>query len=366
LYAARTEEYNPWKTIYKARRHHWGDDYARKGSPHQFLRAGTSHDWLVFLVSLPLLGMLQIYMSKRTRTIRHHLYAVLIWLAVGAAALCYVRLSIGSTAAVHWTTGYVLEFIFTIENVFVFHMVVKGFRADKWSTKTALFYVLFFQIFFCAVFYMGLAHMLRTMDFLPYVLGVWLLYIGISAAIEDGHAELNAEETSVYKFVEWFLGDTLSPHFAESGAIFFTKNGKTCISMVGPLIVCLFIVDFLLEIDVTLTKIEELENEYIAFTSSAIAAFAMPEIYFVAQDLFQRYSLLKYGISFVIIFFGVQMLGHRFFSIPDLLGCAIMVGAMLVCVLLSACLGYGSEPDYSEKASEEDSRVPRSQSRTVQ
>merc|ERR1719329_1664194 len=193
---------------------------------------------------------------------------------------------------------------------------------------------------------MGLAHTLRSMHFLPYVLGAWLLYIGICSIFEDGHGEIDAESTSVYRFVDWLLGETLSPRYAANGAV----------------IVCLCVVDFMLEIDVTLTKIEELDNEYIAFTSSAIAAFAMPEIYFVAQDLFQRYSLLKYGISFVIIFFGVQMLGHEFFSIPDLLSCAIMIGVLLLCVLLSSCFGYGRTPDYLEttrKSSNEDSRIPQ-------
>merc|ERR1719446_1373910 len=144
-----------------------------------------------------------------------------------------------------------------------------------------------------------------------------------------------------YRAFSRVLGNRLSPEYEEDGLLMFSVKGRFYFSLLAVVTACLLTVDFLLEIDVTLTKIEELDNEYLAFTSSVVAAFAVPELFFVAVDLFQRYYLLKYGISFVLIFFGTQMLFHTVFEIPDLLGCAIIIGVMLICMALSSYGNYG-------------------------
>ena len=81
---------------------------------------------------------------------------------------------------------------------------------------------------------------------------------------------------------------------------------------------------FLLEIDVTLTIFDHIENEYTAFTSCAVAGRCVDVLFFVARDLFQRYLLLKCGVSLVLIFFGFEMLLHEVFHIPNVV-CMFMI-----------------------------------------
>ena len=44
----------------------------------------------------------------------------------------------------------------------------------------------------------------------------------------------------------------------------------------------------------------------------------------MARDLFQRYFLSKYGVSFVLIFFGFEMLLHDVFHNPNVV-CMLMI-----------------------------------------
>jgi len=116
----------------------------------------------------------------------------------------------------------------------------------------------------------------------------------------------------------------------------FKKNdGKMVMTMVGPVFILLTLVDFAMEVDVTMTKIETIEGSFICFTSSVVAAVALPELFFVAQTLFQRFKLLKYGISFVLLFYGQQLLLHRLYELPTVLGLAMVVGVMLVCIIIN-------------------------------
>lgn len=191
------------------------------------------------------------------------------------------------------------------------------------------------QIVFEMTFFMGLADRLRSMHVLPYILGFWLIYVGQHAARDDTHEEFEVQNSTLYRACQTLLGRRFVAAYEPKGDLFIMNQGKLSFTLFLPLVFSLLAVDFCLEVDVTLTKIEELPNEYIAFTSSAAAAFAMPELFFVARDLFQRYGLLKYGVSFVLVFFGVQMLFHRFYDIPDLLGCGIIVGVMILCIIAS-------------------------------
>lgn len=301
----------------------------------QFFESTSFYEWSIFAAALAVFVPLYYYLLDWPSTTRYHAMALLIWLALGAVYNALVCVRLGKQAGVMWLTGYLLEFIFSIENVFVFHIVVKAFRTPRRLTQKALFVVICCQIVFEMTFFMGLADQVRSMVILPYALGVWLLYVGYHASLEEGSEEFNIKDSLIFRLSEVCFGQRLSPVYDDTSAVILIKGGRLCVSLLFPLICCLLAVDFVLEVDVTLTKIEEIPNEYIAFTSSATAAFAAPELFFVARDLFQRYHLLKYGISFVLVFFGMQMLLHRFFEIPDLVGCAIIIMVMILCMIAS-------------------------------
>lgn len=325
-----------WNVVKSVRRHKSKKKATdRQAGVAQFFESTSFYEWSIFAAALAVFVPLYYYLLDWPSTTRYHATALLIWLALGGVYNALVCVRLGRQAGVMWFTGYLLEFIFSIENVFVFHIVVKAFRTPRRLTQKALFVVICCQIVFEMTFFMGLADQVRSMMILPYALGVWLLYVGYHACCDESSEEFDIKDSLIFRMSEVCLGQRLSPVYDDSCAVILIKGGRICVSLLFPLICCLLAVDFILEVDVTLTKIEEIPNEYIAFTSSATAAFAVPELFFVARDLFQRYHLLKYGIGFVLVFFGTQMLLHRFFQIPDLMGCAIIIMVMVLCMLAS-------------------------------
>lgn len=61
-----------------------------------------------------------------------------------------------------WMDGYILEIVFLVENVFVFHIIVKAFGMPRNMTQKLLFIVVGCQIAFQMVLYMGLGQTLRN------------------------------------------------------------------------------------------------------------------------------------------------------------------------------------------------------------
>jgi predicted tellurium resistance membrane protein TerC len=280
-----------------------------------------------------------------------HCSVLMIWLAVGCVYNAVIWGRFGSNAGISWFAGYLLEFIFLVENIFIFHIIIQAFKVPAKLTRKALHIVVWGQITFEMIFFMGLAAWLRSFKVLPYLLGVWLICCGFLAAHGNPQFEGEIMETSACRAFTSCLGDRLSPSFEKDGeCLLRDAEGKMKVSLLGLVVVVLLAADFLLEIDVVLTKIEELPNPYIAFTSSAVAAFSIPELFFVTKGMMKRFPTLKYGIGFVLVLFGTQMLLSSFYILRPIVACCIIVGVLAVCILVSffqSMTGCGSADDTS-------------------
>jgi len=260
--------------------------------------------------------------------------SLMVWFGIAFSYNIIVWTRLGRPAALMWNTGFYLEVVFSIENIFVFHSVAKMLEAPENQLQKGLSLVIAFQVLMALVFYMGFAGMLVHMSALPYLLGVWLIYVGVQSLRQIGE-ETDVADMTFYRLMKDVLGSRLSNHWNEDLSIFSERDGKKCCSLLFILLVLLFAVDFFLQIDVTLTKIEELPNQYICFTSATIAAFALPDLYHVCAGLFNRFFLLHFAVSGVLIFFGAQFLVRRWVTIPDLLSLLIILISMGSCILIS-------------------------------
>lgn len=301
-----------------------------------FFGSVVCSEWFIFSGFVTFFFILYYFMIEWPSTKRFHAVALLIWVLLGMIYNSVIYLRLGEVAARAWFTGYILELIFSIENVFVFHIVIRAFRTPRRHAQKAIFVVIMFQILFEMVFYMGLATWIRQSTVLPYVLGLWLMYVGVQAVHEDhSNDEFNLKDSWVFCFSKKVFGDRLRVAYESTASFVVHRKDLHHVTLLVPLTFCLLAVDFLLEVDVTLTKIEELQNHYIAFSSSVAAAFAVPELFFVCRDLFARFKLLKYGVCFVLVFFGGQMMIHTLVEIEPLTGCAITIGVMMTFMFVS-------------------------------
>jgi len=158
------------------------------------------------------------------------------------------------------------------------------------------------------LFFMGFAELVFSGRTLPYILGVWLLYVAFTSAMDDD-SSFDIMDTRVVNLARAMFGDRLSLTKDDNGALFVNKENKTRLSLVGLMVFCLICVDCLLYVDVALTKIEELQgNAFLCFSSAIWASLCMPELIFVTRDMFRRFPGLKYGISAVLVYTGLQML----------------------------------------------------------
>jgi len=339
----------------------WMRGRTRKGSSRHkknfseefaaFMSSAMLQDWLMFSVIWLMLLQIAIVMEGVEFTHWYqHATALAFWMATALGMTVSMAIWRGGEVAEAWGNGYLMELTLSMENIFLYEIILVGFHVPAKQARKALFVVAICQMFFQLFLFMGIASWLLTLEPLPYLLGAWLIFVAIQTMKDDEHAKFEPAKSEVFKVVYFAIRDRLLPYYHPDGLVLVEREGRWNMTMLGPVIGFLLAVMFAMEVDVTLAKIEEIPNHYMAWTSSVIAAFALPELFVVVQELMRRFYLLKTGISLVLLFFGVLLLFQRQIQISDMAEVAVMIGIVIGSVILSMVLGYTDrkEPMYIE------------------
>lgn len=327
----------PMLSMLGTRWHRWTPpEKIRKDGLKAFLKSASLFEWVLLLVTLIIVFPgVQVLLSRCAP--RNNTLALVSLMLVAMLYTGLIWTRFGRKSGENWLCGWILETIFLIENIFVFQIIVRSFRIPSDLTRKILQIVVGFQIFFEFLFFMGLAAYLRQFKALPYLLGAWLIVCGVQAAREDVHEDFDMMDTWFFRSLRNVFGRERVPegNFSFRAAA-GPENPKASQDQV--LFIALGIIllaDFFLEIDVVLTKIETIENTYISFSSSAVAALAIPELFVFTDGLLHEFHLLKYGIACVFFLFGGQMVLHTVVDISAGAACALVVGVLAGSVVFS-------------------------------
>ncbi|CAE7247877.1 unnamed protein product [Symbiodinium natans] len=329
-----------WKVVGRSRK-----PSVKREHPHMdieaFFSSTVAGQWVAFGMVWLLLLRLSLFIHQLAlESSLSHVIALGIWILAAMGFLTWTFASSGMGAGEKWLDGYVMELVLSMENIFLYHMILVAFKVPAKMARYALFLVSIFQMLFQMFMFMGIAAWIRELKVLPYLLGAWLILVGLQTMRDDDHEGFDAAHSESYKTFRLAMGDRLLPNYEPDGSVFVYKNGLVCVTMMGPVTCCLLMVMFAMEVDVTLTKIEEIDSHFIAWSSSVLAAFALPELFVVVRELLRSFYLLKIGISFLVIFFGILLLFRDDVQLSDGTELAVMLSIVVGSIILSPALGY--------------------------
>ena len=100
------------------------------------------------------------------------------------------------------------------------------------------------------------------------------------------------------------------------GGKFFTRRNGLYAT---PLLVVLLVVettDLLFAVDSIPAELAITLNAFIVYTSNVFAILGLRSMYFALSGMMDMFHYLHYGLSVVLIFIGLKMLGSHYVSIP--------------------------------------------------
>lgn len=204
--------------------------------------------------------------------------------------------------ALEFLSGYVVEYSLSIDNIFVFVLVFSYFAIPAQYKHRILFYGILGALIFRAIF-IAVGSALIQFHWVIYLFGGFLIITGIKMMFSD-ETEIEPEKNFLIRIFKRFMPVT---HTIEGKEFFVVKDG---VKYATPLFIALLFLeatDIVFAVDSVPAIFALTKEPLIVFTSNIFAILGLRSMFFMLAGAIDKFYLLKFGLSFVLIFVGLKM-----------------------------------------------------------
>ena len=271
-------------------------------------------------------------LNRRSRRIgfREALIWSGVWIALAAAYAVFMLHWQGRTSALEFVTGYVIELSLSVDNLFVFLVVFRYFKVADDQQRNVLFWGILGALVMRGVFILAGVTLIQRFAWITYLFGAMLVYSGYKL-LRQGETEIHPEKNPMLRMVRRILPVTDD---YEGGKFFVRRPGLYA----TPLFIVLLVIettDVLFAVDSIPAVLAITLNAFIVYTSNVFAILGLRSMYFALAGMMEVFHYLHYGLSLVLIFVGLKMLGAHYIQISTVWALAIVIGVLASSVLAS-------------------------------
>lgn len=232
--------------------------------------------------------------------------------------------------SLQFVTGYVIELSLSVDNLFIFLLLFRFFHVPGELQRKVLTWGILGALIMRALFIVAGVALIQRFEWVTYIFGAFMLYAGIRLFFDSEQSP--PKENLVLKLFRKAVPvcDTF-----DGGKFFTVRDG---IRYATPLMVVLLMVettDVLFAVDSIPAVLAISRDAFIVYTSNVFAILGLRSMYFALAGLMDVFHLLHYGLSVVLVFIGVKMLGAHYFDIPIVLSLGIVIGVLTAAVIAS-------------------------------
>lgn len=240
--------------------------------------------------------------------------------------------AVADPQALAFLTGYLIEKALAVDNVFVWLMLFSYFAVPPALQRRVLVYGVLGAIVLRTIMIFAGSWLISQFDWLLYVFGAFLLFTGVKMAL----AKEDDSGIGDKPLVRWIRSHLRMTDKIESERFFTRKNG---VLFATPLLLVLILVelsDVIFAVDSIPAIFAVTNDPFIVLTSNLFAILGLRAMYFLLAGVAERFSMLKYGLSVILVFIGVKMLIVDFYHIPVAISLGVVGGILAVTLLINA------------------------------
>ena len=238
----------------------------------------------------------------------------------------------GAEKALEFTTGYVIEYSLSVDNIFVFALLFSYFAVPATYQHRVLFWGILGALVLRALMIVAGTVLITKFAWVIYVFGAFLIITGIKMIVKQ-EEEIHPERNPI---VKWFK--RLMPVTSDyrEDKFFVRENG---VRMATPLFVVLMLVemsDILFAVDSIPAIFAVTKDPFIVYTSNVFAILGLRSLYFALAGVLDKFHYLKIGLGIVLTFVGVKMLlGHTVWKINTLVSLGVIISVLAGSIVMS-------------------------------
>jgi tellurite resistance protein TerC len=294
----------------------------------------SPHLWIIFGVFV--LGMLALDLgvfSRKPHEIRFREAAIwsVVWISLAMIFNGWIYFEFGSQKALEFLTGYLLEEALSVDNIFVFVILLSSFAVPKIYQHRVLFWGVLGAIIMRAIF-IGLgAALVSRFHWVMYVFGAILIYTGIKLMAE-GDTDPHPEKNPIYKFARRLILATPEYH---DKSFTIVKDGRRYATPLLLVLIAIEATDVVFAVDSIPAIFAITTDPFIVYTSNIFAILGLRSMYFLLAGVIDKFHFLKYGLALVLLFVGIKMIIAEWYKVSIVASLAIIASLLALSVIAS-------------------------------
>lgn len=254
-------------------------------------------------------------------------------LYIGVAIAFGVGLLIwqGADIAGQYFAGYVVEESLSVDNLFVFVLIMSMFAVPVIHQHKVLLVGIIGALVLRAIFIAGGVALLDRLHWVIYIFGAFLILTGVRLALHrDDEPDLS--RNPVLRVAQRVLPTT--PEYA-GGRLLIRVNGRRLVTPMALVMLTIATTDVLFAVDSIPAVFGVTREPFLVFTSNAFALVGLRSLYFLLAGAVRKLVYLNVGLSVILCFVGAKMLAESVVQVPIWLSLLVIVSVLAVTIAAS-------------------------------
>ncbi|UNK69432.1 TerC/Alx family metal homeostasis membrane protein [Microbacterium sp. H1-D42] len=204
-------------------------------------------------------------------------------------------------------TGWAMEYSLSIDNLFVFVLIMTQFSVPRRYQQEALMVGIIIALVLRAIFIIIVGAAVEHLSPIFYLFGAFLVFTAVRQAMPEKHEDDQQTEGFIVRMVRRVI--PISDEY-DGPKVRTVVNGKKIWTPMLIVFVSLGITDLMFAVDSIPAIFGVTTDPFIVFTANLFALMGLRQLYFLLGDLLDKLRYLHYGVAFILGFIGIKLILH--------------------------------------------------------
>ncbi|WP_251151143.1 TerC family protein [Cellulosimicrobium sp. Marseille-Q4280] len=213
----------------------------------------------------------------------------------------------GGTYGGEYFAGYITEKSLSVDNLFVFVLIMTSFRVPRLYQQKVLLIGITIALVLRTIFILLGAAVIENWAWVFYIFGAFLIWTAIAQARSGTEHEEEFKENAVLRLTRRLFPTTdtyVEDHMT-------TKiDGKRFITPMLIVMIAIGSADLLFAVDSIPAIFGLTQETYLVFAANAFSLLGLRQLYFLIDGLLDRLVYLNYGLAAILGFIGIKLVIH--------------------------------------------------------
>ncbi|MFW7414834.1 TerC/Alx family metal homeostasis membrane protein [Demequina sp. SO4-18] len=294
--------------------------------------------WLVTILAVLALLALDFVVTRRPHEVsmREALSWSAFYIALPLTFGAWIWSQYGSTTGVEYLTGYLVEKSLSVDNLFVFMLLLTAFAVPAVLQQRVLLFGIIGALVLRGIFIALGAAALANLTWAFLLFGAILLLTGVKILrdqLKGGSHDVDVSQMRSVRLIRRFMPITED---YRGSRLSVKENGKRALTPLTVVVVAIFATDVVFAVDSVPAVYGITSDPYLVFVTNAFALLGLRALYFVLQGALSKLVHLGYGLAAILGFIGVKLVLHWAHGIwPGVPEIPTLLSLIVIIVVLS-------------------------------